>query len=111
MLQKEYISLSDFEEGEGDPVEQIKPAFNPFKRAAGNLYCIRLVLALEMKEKYRKLKEEEDPRESQGSIQSLGASAVIYTKNKFGQNALDQRMENRGTFLGTDTSVSVKSGL
>jgi hypothetical protein len=37
-----------------------------------------------MKENYRKLKEEVDPRESEGSIQSLGASAVIYTKKKFG---------------------------
>ena len=33
--QKEYIYMEDFEEGDGDPVEQIKPAFNPFKRAAG----------------------------------------------------------------------------
>lgn len=53
--------MEDFEEGDGDPVEQIKPAFNPFKRAAGIVLFLRF-LAKEMKEKFRKLKEEEKPR-------------------------------------------------
>ena len=38
--QIEYVSVSDLEEGDGDPVEKIKPAFNPFQRSAGNVFYI-----------------------------------------------------------------------
>ena len=63
-----------------------------------------------MKEKYRKLKEEENSRDSSNdSMQSLGATAMLYTKNRFGTNALEQQQDSRGTYRTTD--FSIKSGL